>query len=126
VIQRAERKFPWISGVVVRECRAASTEHRKSWRQFAHAGHVKGAVCVAREAEDALTDLELVGMCAHELGHVVGDRLRFPAHSRPWRGEKTPKRVQDEADKISELYFGIPIRYNRRRIQVPATLAALK
>lgn len=117
VRQQAAQAFPWLDGAELKICRGAEAEHRKSWRQFAHTGHGKFKVCIAASAEELLRDDELVGIFAHELGHIVGDELKFPEHSRPWRGEKTPERVQREANEISRDFFGIKVRYNARRIQ---------
>lgn len=115
--------FPWISKVrLVVGCSVSEEEHLEKWRQFAHACHRPMAVCIARDADRELTDRELVGVFAHELGHVVGDEASFPAHHRHRGGKsgKTPQSVQDEADWISEKFFGIRIRKNRRKIQEAA------
>jgi hypothetical protein len=114
----AALKLPWIGSVAVRFCKQADSEHRRSWRQFAHTGHEPYVVCFARAAEDELTDEEVLGMSAHELGHVVGTRLRYPEHMRPSRGKSTPKRVQDEADRIAREVLGFAgLRYNRRSLE---------
>lgn len=122
VRQVASVSFPWISKAKLRRCALASREHRRRWRQFAHADHYRMTVCYAAEAEDQLTDRELGGLSAHELGHLVGVEAGFPAHKRA-RGKKgTPESVQKEANEISRRFFGLPIRYNRRTIQEIATM----
>ena len=118
VLGRAYLVFPWIKNVRLRYCADADSDHKKSWRQFAHTGCQDGAVCFARAAQDDLSADEMTGMVAHELGHVVGDTLRFPEHAKAKRsGGKTPQAVQDEADRIAKEFFGIDIRYNKRTLQ---------
>lgn len=111
--QAAER-VPWLSRVTVRRCRAADAEHAKKWRQFMHTLCRPMAVCVAAAAEREMTLPELLGMFAHEFGHIVGEKERYPEHSR---NPKTPQRVQDEANWIAKNILGIPIKYNRRTLQ---------
>lgn len=114
----AALKFPWLAKVEVRFCKQADAEHRKTWRQFAHTGHDMYVVCFARASERELTDEEILGMSAHELGHVVGKRLRYPEHTRPIRTKKTPKAVQDEADRIAREVLGFEsLRYNKRTLE---------
>lgn len=111
-------KFPWIAQVKVKFCSKADRDHAMKWRQFAHTNHAVYTVCFSRAAERELTDEEILGMSAHELGHVVGKRLRYPEHSRPVTGKRTPKRVQDEADRIAVEVLGFEgLRYNKRTIQ---------
>lgn len=114
----AALKFPWIAKVEVRFCAKADKDHLLKWRRFAHTGHEPYVVCFARLSEADLTDEEILGISAHELGHVVGMRLRYPEHSRPVRGRSTPKRVQDEADRIAREVLGFEgLRYNRRSLE---------
>ena len=76
-------------------------------------------VCFARAADYDLTDLELEGVSAHELGHVIGDTLGFPEHvkSHARRTRGTPWKVQAEANRISKHLLGLPIRYNDDEVQ---------
>lgn len=114
----AALKFPWLGSIKVQFCPEADAQHKKKWRQFAHTNHAVYTVCFARAAEDDLTDEEILGMSAHELGHVVGIRLRYPEHMKKGRGRGTPKRVQDEADRIArEVLSFSGLRYNRRTLQ---------
>jgi hypothetical protein len=114
----AALRFPWIGSIQVQFCKAADEAHRKKWRQFAHTGHESYTVCFARAAEDELTDEEILGMSAHELGHVVGTTLRYPEHMRRRKGSATPKKVQDEADRIAREVLGFNgLRYNRRTLE---------
>lgn len=117
VIERASIALPWILKMSPTGCAMADADHEKSWRQFAHTGCKKNKVCFARAAETELTREEMIGMVAHELGHVVGDELQLPEHSKPWKGTKTPQAVQDEADAAALRFFGIAVRYNARSIQ---------
>lgn len=121
VRERAEKTFPWLSTVTVKLCALADADHRESWRQFAHSGHHENAVCYAKAAEHELTDAELIGTAAHELGHVVAAALGLPEHRRlPASGLHTPPEVQAEADLVASDHFGIKIRYNARTIQEAA------
>jgi hypothetical protein len=118
VVRRASKKLPWLKGVKLRFCNGADAEHRRKWRQFMHSGDRRMTVCAARVAETLLTDKELVGMFAHELGHVVGAELGFPEHAKSQRGSGTPKPVQREADWIARNVLGFKtLRYNRRTLQ---------
>jgi hypothetical protein len=75
-------------------------------------------VCFAKAAENDLYDEEILGLGCHELGHIVGKRLRYPEHSRPITTVRTPKAVQDEADRIAREVLGFEnLRYNKRTIQ---------
>jgi hypothetical protein len=115
--QAAER-FPWIHSVKFAFCSVADRHHGLSWRQFAHTNHRVYTVCFAKASETELTDEEILGMSAHEIGHLVGVRLRYPEHSRPQKKGKTPQAVQDEADRIAREVLGFEgLRYNRRTLQ---------
>lgn len=117
VLAQAKRRLPWLSRAKLRFCLEADRLHRKKWRFFAHANHHNLSVCIARAAEQELTDAELVGMLAHEMGHVVGDTLGFPEHKKATRSKGTPWRVQLEADWIARRVLGFKILYNRRTLQ---------
>lgn len=117
VRSHAALRFPWIAKVQVCFCKKADGEHRKRWRQFAHAGHELYVVCFAKAAEKELTDEEILGMSAHELGHIVGTRLRYPEHARlnppHWK-----KPVEEEANRIAREVLGFEgLRINRRTLQ---------
>ncbi len=113
----AAEKFPWISSVKFAFCSLADRHHAEKWRQFAHTEHRVYTVCFAKAAEGELTDEEVLGMSAHELGHIIGKRLRYPEHSRPIVGKRTPKAVQDEADRIVREVLELDLRYNKRTLQ---------
>jgi len=118
VREHAAARFPWIRSVRFAFCSLADRHHAEKWRQFAHTEHRVYTVCFAKASEFALTDEEVLGMSAHELGHIVGKRLRYPEHSRPTTAKKTPKPVQDEADRIAREVLGFEgLRYNKRTLQ---------
>jgi hypothetical protein len=115
---QAAFRFPWISQVKVAFCPLADRHHAQKWRQFAHTNHRVYTVCFSRASEFDLTDEEVLGMCAHELGHIVGKRLRYPEHARPMTTKRTPQAVQDEADRIAREVLGFEgLRYNKRTLQ---------
>lgn len=106
--------------ILVRFCPLADDDHARTWRHFAHSGHGKDMVCLARAAEHELTDREIAGIIAHELGHIFAMRARLPAHMREPKKRylvTTPKLVQDEADDVAREVFGFEIRYNRRTLE---------
>lgn len=113
----AALRFGWIHQVKVDFCPLADREHALKWRQFAHTNHRVYTVCFARASEWELTDEEVIGMVAHEFGHIVGTRLRYPEHMKNRPGTKTPKVVQAEADRIASEVLGFDIRYNKRTLQ---------
>jgi hypothetical protein len=113
----AAQRFPWISQVKLTFCPLADRHHAHKWRQFAHTNHRVYTVCFARASDWELTDEEVLGLVAHELGHIVGTRLRYPEHTRPIQTKRTPKAVQDEADRIAREVLGFNIQYNKRTIQ---------
>jgi hypothetical protein len=123
LVQRVAARggYSWLLRIPVRFCKLADRAHRERWRLFAHTENPKVGVytvCFSRAAERELTDEEILGMSAHELGHVVGGMDRWPEHSKPQRGPETPQAVQDEADRIAREVLGFRnLRYNRRSLQ---------
>ncbi len=110
-------KFPWLAKVEVRFCKQADATHKKKWRHFAHTNHDVYTVCFAKASEEDLTDEEILGITAHELGHIVGTRLRYPEHARlnppHWK-----KPVEEEAQRIAREVLGFTtLRLNRRQLQ---------
>ena len=117
-LNHAALRFPWMRSVKFAFCPLADRHHGKKWRQFAHTDHRVYTVCFAKASETDLTDEEILGLSAHELGHIVGKRLRYPEHSRAITTVRTPKAVQDEADRIAREVLGFEgLRYNKRTIQ---------
>lgn len=117
---QAELRFPWMRSVRFAFCPLADRHHAEKWRQFAHTNHRVYTVCFAKAAEVELFDEEVLGMSAHELGHIVGKRLRYPEHARvvSANAKRTPKKVQDEADRIAREVLGFELlRYNKRTLQ---------
>lgn len=116
VLHQAIRTFPWLSRVRMAYCAQADREHRKSWRQFSHAGHKKDVVCWARAASRELADSEVDGIAAHELGHVVGDETGSPAHKASRRRGKGNSAAEREANLVA-LAMGFRVVYNKRSIE---------
>lgn len=101
-------------------CHIADRDHRKKWRQFAHANHFPDVVCIAAAAETELRDGELLGLVAHEIGHVEQEAAGAPAHRRDYAGPGTPKSVQDEANVVAREIsrrMGMGFRYGSRTVQ---------
>lgn len=117
VREHAAGKFPWIRSVKFAFCSLADRHHTQKWRQFVHTEHRVYTVCFAKAAEGELTDEEVLGMSAHELGHVIGKRLRYPEHAKPIVTKRTPKAVQDEADRIVREVLELNLKYNKRSLQ---------
>lgn len=55
----------------VRTCREADQEHARSARRYAHVGHYRGTVCLARAAVFELPANYLAAILLHELGHLA-------------------------------------------------------
>jgi hypothetical protein len=86
------------------------------WRLFAHTGHRRDVVCWAKAAETELTDAEIDGIAAHEMGHIVSWELRLPHHDRcRFRGQVTQE-VEDEANETAAK-MGMPVIYNARKLE---------
>lgn len=77
--------------VRVRHCKDADRDHRTSIRQYAHVGHRKNVICVAK-AFYKLPEKIRAGLVLHELGHLAGAT-----------GEK-------QADRLATKLFGIKVK----------------
>jgi|RhiMethySRZTD1v2_1073278.scaffolds.fasta_scaffold843859_4 hypothetical protein len=114
----AARRFPWISKFKVEFCAQADRHHGKKWRQFAHTNHRVYTVCFAKAAEVDLTDEEILGISAHELGHIVGIRLRYPEHSVVANPPHWKEPAELEAQRIAVEVLGFTkLRMNKRTLQ---------
>jgi hypothetical protein len=82
--------------------------------------HKDGKICFAQAAEEELTDEEMIGILAHEFGHVLAATLKFPGHCRG-----VDREAEEEADWLVRNVFGLPLEYNERTLQqIP--ISALK
>ena len=83
-------------------------------------GELQTGLLIGLGLANALSLDEFKSVIAHEFGHLVAISLKLPRHmaeeKRPDQG-KTPKVVQNEADKAAQNLLGISIRYNRRTLQ---------
>jgi hypothetical protein len=114
----AGRHAPAGRYVLTVGCRLAEEDHARSWRQFAHASHRSRTVCVAAEAEEALTEAELLGAFLHEAGHLIATDQRRAEHVKHRAGDgPTPETVQAEADAVILELTGLAICYNDRTCQ---------
>lgn len=116
VLQKAIRTFPWLSRVRMRLCPGCDREHETLWRQFAHTGHARNGVCWARAAETELTDGEMDGIAAHELGHLVAWELRLPEHYAIRHRGVVTQAVEDEANETAAK-MGFSVIYNARKLE---------
>ena len=116
VLDKAIRTFPWLSRVRTGLCAGCDREHAASWRQFSHACHHKDVVCWAGAAETELTDSEIDGIAAHELGHIVANELRLPAHRGVRRFRRVTERVEAEANEAAAA-MGFRVIYNARTLE---------
>lgn len=116
--EHAMLRFPWMKGVQVEFCKLADQHHQKKWRNFAHTNHHVYTVCFAKAAEQDLTDEEILGVIAHELGHIVGTRLRYPEHAQLTNPPHWKKPAEEEANRIAREVLGFQgLRINRRTLQ---------
>ena len=114
----AALRFPWLDKFKMKFCPKADRDHGMKWRQFAHTNHRVYTVCFAKASEVELTDEELLGVSAHELGHVVGIRLRYPEHAARANPPHWKEPAEQEAQRIAIEVLGFEgLRINRRTLQ---------
>jgi len=104
--------IPELPSRRIQICKLADTDHKKTWRVFAHTLHEEGTICFAAAAEEELTQEELAGIMAHEFGHLIAAHLKWPGHN-----PSTPKWIQDKADQAVREILKLPLKYNNRKIQ---------
>ena len=122
VLKLAVKVVPELTRVTPGYCKLADQYHDEEWRCFAHSIHRPWKVCWARAAADDLTDGEIIGISAHELGHIIAEgtgMIRDPlvAHSKAIVGERTPQAVQNEANWVVKNLLKLPLRYNKRELE---------
>lgn len=115
---QASVRFPWIKQVKVALCPLADRHHARKWRQFAHTNHRVYTVCFAKASETELTDEEILGISAHEIGHLVGIRLRYPQHAVVSNPPHWKEPAEQEANRIAREVLGFEsLRVNKRTLQ---------
>lgn len=77
----------------IKECQVANIEHELSKRQYAHVNHHEDNIICIANAIWSLPDSHLLGVLAHEVGHLISGG-----------GEKA-------ADNIMLKKYGIKIQY---------------
>jgi hypothetical protein len=81
-------------------------------------------VCFARASEEELTDGEILGISAHEFGHIVAIRDRWPEHE--FHETRHPA-VEEEANRIARRVLGFRgLKYNLRTLEELPGLAKKK
>ncbi len=114
----ASARFPWLSTVKFCFCPLADRHHGHEWRQFAHTNHRVYTVCFAKASEFDLTEEEVLGICAHEFGHIVGMRLRYPEHHVQKNPPHWEEPAEQEANRIAVEVLGFKgLKINRRTLQ---------
>ena len=83
-----------------RFCADCDREHARSPRQFCHVDHVPDTICLARAAQRLPLD-NLLGLLAHELGHLLA-------------GDDPSEEL---ADRLGSEAIGHHIRYDERAVQ---------
>ena len=90
-------QFPQARSVkLLFSCPDAEYDHKCSSRQYAHALHYKGLICVCHNFEE-LPKKHMFGILLHEFGHILG----------------SPD--EDKADDFIEKHFGLFIAYTGRK-----------
>jgi hypothetical protein len=112
----AALRVQWIKKVRPTFCKLADDYHRGKWRFFAHSGHLDVyTVCFAAASERELTDGEILGISAHELGHVVAIVDGYPEHEHT---EVRSAAVEEEANRIARQKLGFRgLKYNLRTLE---------
>lgn len=75
-----------------------SDKSGRNFRAFAHTVHFPNTVCIHPHAEHELPLKHLIPMMSHEFGHLIAEVLKV-------------KNSQKAADRLSEKYLGIGIKY---------------
>lgn len=88
-----KRNKPPLEEYYIKECQVANIEHRMSKRQYAHVRHHKDNIICVAHAIWSLPDSHLLGVLAHEIGHLISGG-----------GERA-------ADSIMLEKYGIKIQY---------------
>ena len=81
-----------LGEVEVSRCPIADREHRKSPRQFMHVGHHPQVICYAR-AVGSLPEHHVRGLIAHELGHLVAERLGWTQRNEEYAANIAAERI---------------------------------
>ena len=125
------RKLPFLCRVQIRICPKANEDHKKTWRLFAHTGHLPQTICIAEAMEDepkdpcfdasgspadasemrltsigkqeSLFDEEVLGILVHEFGHLAATALGLEHHKTI--GDTSPELAQtpDELQMEADL-----------------------
>lgn len=103
-------------------CRQADREHKKSWRQFAHSLHYPNVICFAHAAAGELIDDEILGILAHEIGHIVANIYGMPWHAEVRgksikKGSRIHKELEREANYAAKLFLNVSVHYNGRTLE---------
>ena len=118
---RIREDFEEYPSVKLDLCYLAEKDHAKSKRVFAHTGHKKNTICVCKDFYDLPED-NMLGILWHEHGHIVAEIFEDEPESFDWDWLTDDDEVN--ADLVCYHLFGVPIHYDRRKIQVVTGMAA--
>lgn len=94
----ARKKSDRVPYLLLRiDCPLVRRTRKTSPRAFMHAAHIRGKVCVAREAA-RLSAETIIGLFLHEIGHQLA--------TRSWGRSE-----QEDADRAVNEFLGVKIRY---------------
>lgn len=79
--------------IYIKFCKEVDIEHNRVHRWYAHTGHRKNIICVAKAIKD-LPNNFICGIILHELGHMLSGYI-----------------TEKEADLAVKNYLGITIKY---------------
>lgn len=84
--------------LIVRYCKDADKEHKKSIRQYAHTNHYKNQACVSKAFKILPLEIQMA-LIAHEVGHLMLLSKGNYEHS------------EEDANNVANKFFGIRMNY---------------
>lgn len=101
VRRRVLAKYDGLPHIKVAYCWIADRDHEKRKRQYAHWGHIKNTICVAR-AIDNLPDDNKRGIFLHEFGHVLDDYFDPETNAEERMADRIDS-IEDDEDRADEF-----------------------
>ena len=100
------KKFPYLSKVKLNWCEEAERSHARTFRFFAHTGHIPNTICIASEFL-SIPKKYIRAVILHEMGHIICIKEGLykdnppPRHIKKWQ--------ERLANEIIEEEFGIKL-----------------